>query len=621
MSNSLGEAVLDLTADGDGLNRSIEGSKGKVLNTLNGLGTLGGQIFMAGLTAVIAGSALLAKGLYSSVQAAMEAEEVQAQLNAVLESTGGIAGVTADEVNTLADSLSQVTKFDDEAIVSAESLLLTFTKIGEDIFPQATETVLNMSEAFDQDLKSSAIQLGKALQDPIAGIGALSRSGVQFTEDQQKMIEEMVKAGDIAGAQAIIMGELETQVGGAARAAGETFAGQLAILQTKLGNIKETIGVALLPVLGELAAMFGEYLNRPETKQFIEDLAAGIGNLATQVATDLPVFIANIQAAFGWFETHQGAVIAALAAIGVALAAFVYTTVIPAAISVITALAPILLIMAAVAAVAYILYEAWTNNWGGIRDALIEFWVVVQPYLQMFLDFMSVQLALAIQNLSLLWTTVLLPALQRFFGWVATVVIPALITLVQWLALNVPKAIATLIDWWNGLKTAVTAAMTVFKQQVNATIARVVDQFRNFINQGESVVGWIRDSMTAAFMAVGTAIRWVVGLIQQIIKGLQQLAQMDLGILQQHSPSPLEQALMDAGAAMDALSGMALPDMSASINSNLGMNGSTKNVPLTTSAGFGGAGGGNQYIFNMQKSDLNEDQLTRALQRAEMLYA
>jgi len=100
----------------------------------------------------------------------------------------------------MADSLQRVTTFDDEAITGAQSLLLTFTKIGRDVFPEATRTVLDMSQALGQDLKSSSIQLGKALNDPITGITSLTRVGVTFTAEQKKLIESLVKTGQVAEA-------------------------------------------------------------------------------------------------------------------------------------------------------------------------------------------------------------------------------------------------------------------------------------------------------------------------------------------------------------------------------------------------------------------------------------
>ena len=67
-----------------------------------------------------------------------------AQTNAVLKSTGGIAGVTSKNVDDLAKSMLNLTGIDDEATQGAENLLLTFTNIrnvvgkGNDIFDQAT---------------------------------------------------------------------------------------------------------------------------------------------------------------------------------------------------------------------------------------------------------------------------------------------------------------------------------------------------------------------------------------------------------------------------------------------------------------------------------------------------
>jgi len=183
---------------------------------------------------------------------AMEAQDGLTQLETVIKSTGGAAGMTADELTKMADELSQVTRFSDDAIIGGENLLLTFTNIGKDVFPDATEAMLNMSTAMKQDLKSSALQLGKALNDPIDGVGALTRVGVQFTDEQKNVIESMVKMGDVAGAQKIILEELNKEFGGSAEAAGTTFAGQLDILRNRFDNIKEQVGTALIPVLSEL---------------------------------------------------------------------------------------------------------------------------------------------------------------------------------------------------------------------------------------------------------------------------------------------------------------------------------------------------------------------------------
>jgi hypothetical protein len=210
---------------------------------------------MAGLSPVSLTAAgaigALAAGLKTSIELARVQVAAEAQLNAVLESTHGAAGLTADELKKLASGLQSVTNYGDEAIIPAESLLLTFTKIGGDIIPQATETVLDMSTALGQDLKSSAIQLGKALNDPVEGVTALKRVGVSFTEAQMEQIKTMVEAGDVAGAQALILKELQTEFGGSARAAREAD-GDFIAAKNSLGDLGETIGKTTLPAMTAL---------------------------------------------------------------------------------------------------------------------------------------------------------------------------------------------------------------------------------------------------------------------------------------------------------------------------------------------------------------------------------
>lgn len=193
---------------------------------------------------------VLSVGVGMAISEATEAGKVMAQLDAVLGSTAGKAGVTKDAAVGLANELARMTLYSDDAILSAENMLLTFTNIGKDVFPDATETVLNMSTALGQDLQSSAMQLGKALNDPIEGISALSRVGVNFTDDQESMIQKMVEAGDVMGAQKIILAELTTEFGKSAETVAQ--ADPFGMMKNQIGELTESIGVALLPVFAQL---------------------------------------------------------------------------------------------------------------------------------------------------------------------------------------------------------------------------------------------------------------------------------------------------------------------------------------------------------------------------------
>lgn len=214
-----------------------------------------------GLGTIAADAAMSAYGsltgfLKGTVSAAAEAQAGQAQLAAVLTSTGGAAGVTAVMANELASSLAKTTTFTDDQILSAENLALTFTGISKDVFPAFIQNVLDVSTAMGQDLNSSVIQLGKALNDPIEGISALTRVGVNFTEQQKKQIETLVKSGKTLEAQKIIVQEMNKEFGGSAAAAANTYDGQMKRLNNTVGEIQENIGMKLLPGLTALSTAF-----------------------------------------------------------------------------------------------------------------------------------------------------------------------------------------------------------------------------------------------------------------------------------------------------------------------------------------------------------------------------
>lgn len=176
------------------------------------------------------------------LNASVEQERVTAQLEQTLRATGSAAGYTRDELLSMASGLQKVTTYGDEAIIPAQSILLTFKELGREVFPQALEMALDLSTFLGQDLKSSATQLGKALQDPINGINALSRAGASFSQQQKDTIKQLVDAGRVADAQRLILAELEGQYGGTARRARDTLGGALAAVKNAFGDLLEAPG-------------------------------------------------------------------------------------------------------------------------------------------------------------------------------------------------------------------------------------------------------------------------------------------------------------------------------------------------------------------------------------------
>lgn len=201
---------------------------------------MGGGI-MAGIGAAMAAPLKKALDLFG-IQ-----ESAEAKLTAVLESTGHAAGMTADELKKMAIALQQVTTYGDEEIINAQAMLLTFKQIGKQTFPEATEAILNMATIMGTDLKSAAIQVGKALNDPFYGLSMLNRVGVQFSDSQKETIQTLWKMGRTAEAQSLILKELNSQFGGQARAQLETYPGLIQSIKNAWGDMMEAVGAAIRP--------------------------------------------------------------------------------------------------------------------------------------------------------------------------------------------------------------------------------------------------------------------------------------------------------------------------------------------------------------------------------------
>lgn len=274
MSSSLGSLLVDIGASTARLERDLN----KATKDVEKWGKK-----TASVARNIAGAIGVGFSLSSVISATVEQERVTKQLEATLRSTGGAAGYNRDQLTEMAASLQRVTTYGDEAIIGAQSLLLTFTKIGGETFGRATEAILNVSTAMGQDLKSSALQVGKALNDPILGMTALSRSGIQFSEAQKKIVKDMVGLGDIAGAQNIILKELEVQFGGSARAARDTFGGALIGLKNAFGDLLEAKNG--LPAAAARIEEFTSILSDPKTQGAADALFSTIITGFSHVAT------------------------------------------------------------------------------------------------------------------------------------------------------------------------------------------------------------------------------------------------------------------------------------------------------------------------------------------------
>lgn len=240
-------------------------------------------------------------------------QDAIASVEAVLKTTGGTAGFTSKRLQEIASALQDVTTFGDEEILrGATSNLLTFGNIVGPVFERAQRATLDLSQQFNVGLKESAIQLGKALNDPIVGISALSRVGIAFTQQQKDQIKTLIESGKVMEAQGVILDEIEKFYGDAAEAAARTTAGEMKQAANAFGDAMETIGQALAPVvvpasraIKDLSVAFAGL--SPEARRFIV-VASGATVVLGGMAAGVGILVAALGAIAGPITLAVGAI-------------------------------------------------------------------------------------------------------------------------------------------------------------------------------------------------------------------------------------------------------------------------------------------------------------------------
>ena len=228
------KALLALNDVAGNVRGSMEGLTGR-------LGLAGSALSAIGPAGLVAGVSLaaLSVGLSQGIKDAELADASMRRLEAVLRATGHASGLAGFEIAEMADKIEKSTMRTAEEVVDATAILATFRSVSGDTFRRATGLVVDLSEALQSDLKSAALQLGKALQDPIQGVSALGRAGVTFSDTQKEMIAAMVEAGNTAGAQKLVLDELANQVGGTASGSDGGLTGATKHLRESWGDLLE----------------------------------------------------------------------------------------------------------------------------------------------------------------------------------------------------------------------------------------------------------------------------------------------------------------------------------------------------------------------------------------------
>ena len=269
---------------------AVQGPLGPVAGRLNAIGAIMGRVSLKGLAMT---GAFVAAG-FALTKLIKNVTAVQTQmlkLEGILKATGGAAGLSLSEIENISTEIGVATLASTSKVRDAAGIMLTFKSITGDAFKDALRLAQDLAEVGFGDLKMGATQLGKALEDPIVGLGALRRVGVSFTDAQKEMIKVLTMTGRKAEAQRIILDALDQQVGGAGVKAATGLAGAVDSLREKLDIFFERskLGVAIVNGLTKsinfLADAFGNVDLKASTLTTLKQVTDEIKEMKAEMAT------------------------------------------------------------------------------------------------------------------------------------------------------------------------------------------------------------------------------------------------------------------------------------------------------------------------------------------------
>jgi hypothetical protein len=238
--------------------KDLEGAQAKAKYAL-GKANKYAAVALAGLTA----------GLADAVKGAMEDEQAQTLLARQLQKTTGATNAQVKSVEAYITKQGQLKGVTDDELRPALAGLVRATKdIGE--AQKATNLAMDVAAAKGLSLETVTKAMEKAYGGNMGALAKLSPELKQMIKDGASMEEVMAAMADTFG--------------GAATDSANTAAGSMKRLGIALGEAKEGVGAALLPILEKALPVLQKFANWAQANPtLVTGVAVAFGVLAASI--------------------------------------------------------------------------------------------------------------------------------------------------------------------------------------------------------------------------------------------------------------------------------------------------------------------------------------------------
>ena len=411
MAGTLKSLLVKLGVDSESFDKGMDHAEkrtGTMTRALGGLNKVGMGVLAGGAT-VIGGTGL---ALASTIKPATDLAEAINAVNVVFgDGAQQITDYGTNAAMAVGLSSREFNQMSAEMWAMLGNVGIAEGELGDETI-SLMERSSDMASIFNTDVSQAFGAIQSAIKgefNPLEAFGVkMNQAAIDAKAMEMGLADSNGELDNSAKAQAALalVYEQTDKYAGDFQNTSDGLANSQRQLTATVEDVKAKIGGPLDDALAGVAVMMKDIAASPEFEDFLNGVIESVGKLADWITKTVPKMIAGFRKFSGWLKDNRGVVIGILAALGAAVAAFVYVTVLPALLALLVAMWPVLAVMAAVAAVAYLVYEAWTNNWGGIqekvalakefivntfnklKDKVIEIWntlmTVIQPIIDAF---------------------------------------------------------------------------------------------------------------------------------------------------------------------------------------------------------------------------------------------
>ena len=253
LNRALSKAQKQSANTGKSMSNNMKNAGAAMTKTVKGFAKTAVAVF-----ASISAAAKLKEYAQECVTAAKAQIEAETKLETVLKNVESIqirgpnaAAKAANNLKKVASDIQRTGVIGDEVLLSGMQQLATFQLDDNTISTLSTGMADLLAQtkglnASQSDAVSVANMIGKVMS---GSTSALSRIGITFTDEQAKLL----KSGDAMKRAATLAEVLQQNVGGVNKALAQTDQGKLQQAENTIGDLKEQIGMKLLPIIANIA--------------------------------------------------------------------------------------------------------------------------------------------------------------------------------------------------------------------------------------------------------------------------------------------------------------------------------------------------------------------------------